>query len=85
MPLTELGAASEQQQGVQTLLNEDNYPHRFNAKPKYGVKVFLIVLDALKALQRFWAFCCDIVFRSISRDIVNIFPGIHLDCHICLL
>ena len=52
----ELGAASEQQQGVQTLLNEDNYPHRFNAKPKYGVKVFLIVLDLLKALQRFWAF-----------------------------
>ena len=56
MPLTELGAASEQQQGVQTLLNEDNFPHRFNAKPKYGVKVFLIVLDLLKALQRFWAF-----------------------------
>lgn len=56
MPLTELGAASEQQQGVQTLLNEDNYPHRFNAKPKYGIKVFLIVLDLSKALQRFWAF-----------------------------
>lgn len=56
--------------GSLSLLNKNNYSWEFNVKLKYRVKLFLVVLDLLKTLQRFLTLCCDIGVDELFLSVV---------------